>query len=177
MRNVLAGAAAGVAATVPMTMVMETLHERLQGEVPRPLPPREIAEGLAVKFGVHRDLSERDMQNLTLALWSDPSSGRLFARAAEVYAERRNALIEALAAHEIHARGRSGFNVWIPVREETTTVQALADRGWAVAAGERFRVQSPPAIRVTTSALPPAEATRFGADLAASFRQRGSVPA
>ena len=117
------------------------------------------------------------LQNLTLALWSDPSSGRLFARAAEVYAERRNALIEALAAHEIHARGRSGFNVWIPVREETTTVQALADRGWAVAAGERFRVQSPPAIRVTTSALPPAEATRFAADLAASFRQRGLVPA
>jgi hypothetical protein len=68
MKNVLAGAAAGIAATVPMTMVMETLHERLGGEVPRPLPPREIAEGLAVKFGVHRDLSERDMQNLTLAL-------------------------------------------------------------------------------------------------------------
>ena len=66
MRNVLAGAAAGVAATVPMTMVMETLHERLTGEVPRPLPPREIAEGLAVKFGVHGDLSERDMQNLRL---------------------------------------------------------------------------------------------------------------
>jgi uncharacterized membrane protein YagU involved in acid resistance len=68
MRNVLAGAAAGVAATVPMTMVMETLHQRLQGEVQRPLPPREIAEAIAVKFGVHGDLSERDMQNLTLAL-------------------------------------------------------------------------------------------------------------
>jgi hypothetical protein len=68
MRNVLAGAAAGVAATVPMTMVMEALHERLPGEVPRPLPPREIAEAVAVKFGVHGDLSERDMQNLTLAL-------------------------------------------------------------------------------------------------------------
>jgi uncharacterized membrane protein YagU involved in acid resistance len=51
-----------------MTMVMETLHERLQGEVPRPLPPREIAEALAVKFGVRRNLSETDMQNLTLAL-------------------------------------------------------------------------------------------------------------
>lgn len=117
------------------------------------------------------------LQNLTLALWSDPSSGRLFARAADLYAERRNALIEALATHEIRAHSRSGFNVWIPVREETATVQALADRGWAVAAGERFRVQSPPAIRVTTSALPPAEATRFAADLAASVRQRGSVPA
>ena len=117
------------------------------------------------------------LQNLTLALWSDPSSGRLFARAAEVYAERRNAVIAALAAHEIQAHGRSGFNVWIPVREETPTVQSLADRGWAVAAGERFRVQSPPAIRVTTSALLPEEATRFAADLAATVRQRGSVPA
>ena len=68
MRNVLAGAAAGVAATVPMTMVMETLHEHLKGEVQRPLPPREIAEAIAVKFGVHGDLSERDMQNLSLAL-------------------------------------------------------------------------------------------------------------
>jgi DNA-binding transcriptional MocR family regulator len=117
------------------------------------------------------------LQNLGLALWSDPSSGRLFARAAEVYAERRVALIEALAAHEIQARGRSGFNVWIPVREETATVQALAARGWAVAAGERFRIQSPPAIRVTTSALLPAEAGRFSADLASSVRRRGSVPA
>jgi len=117
------------------------------------------------------------LQNLALALWSDPSNGRLFARAAEVYAERRLELIQALAAHEIRAQGRSGFNVWIPVREETSTVQALAERGWAVAAGERFRIQSPPAIRVTTSGLRLAEATRFAADLAATVRQRGSVPA
>ena len=117
------------------------------------------------------------LQDLALALWSDPSSGRLFARATEVYSERRTALMEALAAKEITAHGRSGFNVWIPVREETATVQVLAERGWAVAAGERFRIQSPPAIRVTTSALPPADAVRFAADLAASVRRRGSAPA
>lgn len=117
------------------------------------------------------------LQNLAMALWSDPSSGRLFARAGEIYAERRLALTEALATHEIRAHARSGFNVWIPVREETATVQALAECGWEVAAGERFRVQSPPAIRVTTSALLPVEAKRFAADLAAAVRQRGSVPA
>jgi DNA-binding transcriptional MocR family regulator len=117
------------------------------------------------------------LQNLTTALWSDPASGRLLARAAEVYAERRVALIDALAACDIRAHGRSGFNVWIPVREETATVRALAGRGWAVAPGERFRVQSPPAIRVTTSALQPAEATRFAADLAAATRRRATVPA
>lgn len=67
MNGVLVGAAAGVAATIPMTLVMETLHERLPGEPPRPLPPREVVEGAAVKAGVHRELDERDMQQLTLA--------------------------------------------------------------------------------------------------------------
>jgi DNA-binding transcriptional MocR family regulator len=117
------------------------------------------------------------LQRLTLALWSDPSSGRLFSRAAEAYAARRDALIDALTAHDIRAHGRSGFNVWIPVREETATVQALADRGWAVAAGERFRLQSPPAIRVTTSALLPQEAKRFAADLAMAARPRSPAVA
>jgi DNA-binding transcriptional MocR family regulator len=110
------------------------------------------------------------LQRVALALWSDPSSGRLLARAADTYAERRGSLIDALASHGITAHGRSGLNVWIPVREETTTVQALAGHGWAVAAGERFRLQSPPAIRVTTAALMPPEARRFAADVASSVR-------
>jgi hypothetical protein len=67
MNGMLVGAAIGAAATVPMTIVMETLHARLPGEPPRPLPPREVAEGFAVKAGVHRELDERDMQQLTLA--------------------------------------------------------------------------------------------------------------
>ena len=67
MNGLLIGAAAGAAATVPMTVVMETLHERVPGDPPRPLPPREVTEGLAVKAGVNDELSERDVQNLTLA--------------------------------------------------------------------------------------------------------------
>jgi DNA-binding transcriptional MocR family regulator len=117
------------------------------------------------------------LQDLTMALWSDPANGRLLARAAEAYAQRRVALIDALAARDIQAHGRSGFNIWVPVREETATVQALAGRGWAVAPGERFRIQSPPALRVTTSALQPAEAQQFAADLAAAIRPRATVPA
>ena len=109
-------------------------------------------------------------QALTLALWSDPSSGRRLARAAQVYRQRREALIEALASHEIGAHGKSGFNVWIPVREEAAAVSGLAARGWDVAAGERFRIRSAPAIRITTSALEPVEAQRLAADLAAVVR-------
>jgi DNA-binding transcriptional MocR family regulator len=115
------------------------------------------------------------LQQLTLALWSDPSSGRRLARAAEIYTQRRSALIEALASEGIAAHGRSGFNVWIPVVAETATVQALSDRGWAVAPGERFRLRSAPAIRVTTSVLAPDEARRFAADLAAIRHSRASA--
>jgi DNA-binding transcriptional MocR family regulator len=117
------------------------------------------------------------LQELTLALWSDPSSGRRLARAADAYAQRRVAALDALAAVGIAAAGRSGFHVWIPVREETATVQALAERGWAVAAGERFRIASGPAIRVTTSALGVEAAPRFAADLAASVRRSRSASA
>jgi DNA-binding transcriptional MocR family regulator len=110
------------------------------------------------------------LQRLTLTLWSDPSSGRRFARAAAAYSQRRQALIDALAAHTITAHGRSGLNVWIPVREETATVQALAERGWGVAAGERYRLRSAPAIRVTTATLLPDASRRFADDLALMLR-------
>lgn len=67
MNRVLAGAAAGAIATIPMTIVMEALHEGLPGEPPRPLPPREVTEAIAVKSGFNRELSERDVEDLTLA--------------------------------------------------------------------------------------------------------------
>jgi uncharacterized membrane protein YagU involved in acid resistance len=66
MKRVLLGAAAGTVATVPMTMVMETLHERTPGEPARPMPPREVTEGLTHKAGVRHEVGERDMQDLTL---------------------------------------------------------------------------------------------------------------
>jgi DNA-binding transcriptional MocR family regulator len=110
------------------------------------------------------------LQQVTLALWSDPANGRRLARAAEVYAMRRTALLDALGAADIPASAKSGLNVWIPLREETSTVQALAARGWAVAPGERFRLKSDPGIRVTTSALAPEDARRFASDLAWALR-------
>ena len=117
------------------------------------------------------------LQQLALAMWSDPSSGRRLARAADIYAQRRTALVDALAARGVEARGRSGLNVWVPVREESSVTHALAERGWAVAAGERFRVASAPGIRVTTAALGPPETERFADALADVVRAsaRGSA--
>jgi DNA-binding transcriptional MocR family regulator len=106
------------------------------------------------------------LQQLVLSLWSDPSNARLLARAADVYAHRRRSLQHALAGCGLEAYGRSGFNVWLPVREETRVVQGLAERGWAVQPGARFRIRSTPAVRISAAGLDPADATRLAEDIA-----------
>jgi DNA-binding transcriptional MocR family regulator len=108
------------------------------------------------------------LQRVVAALWADRRVDRQIAAAARAYAERRSALIDALADRGVAARGRSGLNVWIPVREESSTVEALLRAGWAVAPGERFRLRSEPGIRVTTAGLLPHEAPRLADDIAAS---------
>lgn len=110
------------------------------------------------------------LQRLVVELWSRRGTAALLAKAARSYARRRQALVDALAAHGIAAHGRSGLNVWIPVSEESPIVAGLLERGWAVAAGEGFRIESPPAIRVTTVNLEPGAAREFAADLAALLR-------
>lgn len=97
------------------------------------------------------------LQRLVVALWRD----RAPARSGRIYAERREALLHALTARGIRAHGVSGLNVWIPVAEESATVQALLHAGWAVKAGERYRIASAPAIRVTISTLDKRDAVRF----------------
>jgi hypothetical protein len=45
-------------------------------------------------------------------------------------------------------------------------VQLLLERGWAVSPGERYRLNAPPGIRITTTALEPADATELAIALA-----------
>lgn len=111
------------------------------------------------------------LQGATAALLSDARVTRLLQRAEAVYTERRQALVDALARHGIAAHGRSGLNVWVPVPAEAAVVTVLADAGWAVRAGERYRLQSPPAVRVTISTLSTREAERFAADLARALER------
>jgi uncharacterized membrane protein YagU involved in acid resistance len=50
-----------------MTIFWEFMHAKMPGEPPRPLPPREVTEGLVVKAGISRNLSEAQVQWLSLA--------------------------------------------------------------------------------------------------------------
>jgi DNA-binding transcriptional MocR family regulator len=106
------------------------------------------------------------LQSLVVALWRDPEVQGLTARAAAAYTGRREALLAALAAHDIPAAGRSGLNVWVPVADEQAALQRLLDAGWAGSPGERFRLRSGPAIRLSIGRLPPEEAPAVAAALA-----------
>ena len=117
------------------------------------------------------------LQRTVAALWSDRDVVALLARARAAYAERRTALVRALAAAGIPAQGRSGLNVWVPVRQESATVESLLAAGWAVAAGERFRLRSGPGIRITVSELAPGEAPELAAALARALRPAGALGA
>jgi DNA-binding transcriptional MocR family regulator len=107
------------------------------------------------------------LQSLVVALWRDASVQRLMASASATYGARRQALLDALAAHGMPAYGRSGFNVWAPVPDEEEAQRRLLEAGWAVARGERFRLRSGPAVRLSIGSLPVSDAPAVAAALAA----------
>jgi DNA-binding transcriptional MocR family regulator len=111
-------------------------------------------------------------QLLVVALWSAPGRAVLLERARRTYATRLQALRRALAAEGIASSGRSGMNVWVPVTAESAAVQHLLADGWAVRAGEPFRLRSGPGIRITASTLDPGEAPALARAVATALVPR-----
>ncbi|BFV60485.1 aminotransferase class I/II-fold pyridoxal phosphate-dependent enzyme [Kitasatospora sp. CMC57] len=105
------------------------------------------------------------LQRTVAELWRTDAAPT--ARVAAAYRARREAVLAALAAHGITGHGASGLNVWVPVPEESGVIAGLAQCGWVAAPGARFRVQSPPAVRLTVATLPVELAPALAADLAA----------
>lgn len=115
------------------------------------------------------------LQVTVVDLLADPAVTRLVADASRTYTTRRDALRAALEEHGIASHGASGLNVWVPVRDESAVVNALRTRGWWTAAGTRFRIASPPGVRVTTATLTPEESTLLAADFADALAESQAV--
>jgi DNA-binding transcriptional MocR family regulator len=123
--------------------------------------------------------SSRRVPGVMQLLWAqalaDRGNDAVLAKAAAVYAENREALIEELAARGVAAHGRSGLSVWIPVPDETAAATGLLARGWAVAPGSWFRVRSEPGIRVTVATLHLEEMAELAEAVASTLaRHRGA---
>ncbi len=116
------------------------------------------------------------LQDMAVYYLRDPQTLERLNDARDLYTQRRDALVKALQERGIAAWGRAGFNVWVPVPEEASVAQQLLQAGWMVTPGERFRLQSPPAIRVTTASLEESEAERLADAIAACLQnERGRV--
>jgi DNA-binding transcriptional MocR family regulator len=117
----------------------------------------------------------RLLQEIVAELLAGPDARRRFRRSAAVTNERRAALLDALERRGLRAHGRSGLHAWIPVREEAFALRSLLDSGYAVAAGERFRLRTPPAIRVTTVRLSLEDVEPLAAALAEAATGRSLI--
>jgi DNA-binding transcriptional MocR family regulator len=113
------------------------------------------------------------LQQVAAQLLRRKATSQLLSRAERVYAERRRALVTALAARGLDAAGDSGLGVWLPIADEAAAVRELLVQGWAVSPGERYRFRSAPGIRITTATLEPREAQ----DLADAVAGLGRAPA
>jgi DNA-binding transcriptional MocR family regulator len=115
------------------------------------------------------------LQATVAAALADAEVGSAVRRAEAAYAQRRRALVDALAARGLAAWGRSGLNVWVPIlspasNTEERAVAALADVGWAVAPGRRFAIGRHPALRVTIATLQAGEAATLAAHVAGALQ-------
>jgi DNA-binding transcriptional MocR family regulator len=93
------------------------------------------------------------LQDLAVSLWRDKAATRLVHEAEAVYTRNRTLLHAALADRGVASHGRSGLNVWVPVPDETVAITRLLSAGWAAAPGTRFRIGTPPGLRITVSSL------------------------
>jgi DNA-binding transcriptional MocR family regulator len=112
------------------------------------------------------------LQDAVADLWGARSTAKLLDRASATYARRRVALVHSLAAEGLVATGSSGLTLWVPVRDEHAVVAGLAQVGWAVSPGERFRIASPPGIRIAFSTLEEHEAPDLAGALARCLHQQ-----
>lgn len=109
------------------------------------------------------------LQRLVASLWTDRATTERVRHAAATYTARRQGLVDALARRGVDAHGRSGLNVWVPVPEELPVVRNLLDAGFAVNGGERYRITSGPAIRITIATLAADEIAPLAEAVAASL--------
>ncbi len=111
------------------------------------------------------------LQRLTAHLWNRMLQAGRLTEVGAAYRSRRQSLVEALEPMGVSLlHSGEGLHLWLPVIDETSTVQALASTGWAVQAGSAFRLQSGPAVRVSVGNLAQADIARLAADIASALQ-------
>ena len=113
------------------------------------------------------------LQDLVVSLWSDDAATRLIHTAEQRYTGNRTRLRAALAERGVAGYGRAGLNLWVPVPDETVAITRLLNFGWAAAPGTRFRIRTPPGMRITVADLAADEIDPLADAVAEAVRSTG----
>jgi DNA-binding transcriptional MocR family regulator len=117
--------------------------------------PAALVEPLVDRRFLGQGWTSRLLQSVLVDLLTDPGSIRAVELARRVYADRRAAIVDALAARGVAVAGRDGLNIWVPVQDAPAALLRLATQGIGVAAGAPFSVDARPNghVRVTTGVI------------------------
>ena len=115
--------------------------------------PEEVVERVQSYRLFSAGWTSRLLQNAATWLLSHEPTRAGLVRARSVYADRRNALLEALSARGVEGFRGDGLCIWLPVASEPFALVTLAARGIAVLPGEKCFLKGSGFIRVGTSLL------------------------
>lgn len=117
--------------------------------------PIDMIQAITARRQNGQGWSSRLLQRILWSLLTDTNAIAQIEHARHEYARRRAALTTALAAQGIAMTGSDGFNIWVPVADETAALVRLASQGIGAAAGAPFTVNDSPQahIRLTISAV------------------------
>lgn len=111
------------------------------------------------------------LQRLAAHLWGGMLTEDGLSKVSHEYRRRRQALIEALAPMGVEVEpGGEGLHLWLPVLDETSVVQRLASRGWAVQAGSPFRLASATAVRISVGNLKDDDIAPLATDIVSALQ-------
>lgn len=117
--------------------------------------PGDAIQEMMAQRQLGQGWTSRLLQRILLNLLTDPQTNEAIAQARSIYRNRRKAIVEKLARYSIRVGGTDGFNIWVPVVNETAALVRLASQGIGAAAGAPFTLSDNQGehIRITISAI------------------------
>lgn len=136
--------------------------------------PDDLIEPVIARRNLGPAWSSRLLQQLLADMLEDSHCTSAIATARTVYAQRRQALVDALTERGIEVLARDGFNLWLPVAGERDALVVLATQGIGAAPGRPF-LAAPlhgDHLRITTAGLSVSDAGPIADALAEAARNR-----
>jgi DNA-binding transcriptional MocR family regulator len=140
--------------------------------------PDELIRSVSSLRQIGQGWTSRILQRLLHLLLTDAESQRVVAQARERYRDRRATMGGLLAREGIRVAGQDGYNIWVPVADETAAMMQAASHGVGVAPGTPFTTTAGQAhVRVTVSSLIEQDMPRVAGALARAARSTSWIRA